>query len=327
MRIIILTTGISRIVAPLLSSEHKIVGIIEVAPRNKKKQPIPYQLLWTITKIPHLMINGPITLKQFSKSKQVPYFYMDSTSDGDVKDWIKTKSPDLIVVYSISLLLKRDIYSIPKHGTINVHSSFLPDYRGPNPDFWQYYDLEMTPGVTIHFLDDGEDTGDIICQQRTTVKLGLKSPARLDALISQLGVKLLLKSIKQIKDKNIQRIKQDRQSTTVRARNIKLHEHKSIIDFENWPIERIWNVMRGTELWLNCVDQPKGIYSGSRWIVEGYSKQNIDYDKNEAGNINKLKNRYFVSCKHGKIYVTKKFSLKNLLKHGKDKFLNSYKFN
>lgn len=89
-----------------------------------------------------------------------------TSSSCELESWVKSLSPDLIVVYSMSQLLKENIYSIPRFGTINLHPSYLPEYRGPNPIFWMYYNMEKQGGVTVHYIDQGEDTGNIILQKR-----------------------------------------------------------------------------------------------------------------------------------------------------------------
>lgn len=73
-------------------------------------------------------------------------------------------SPDLIVSYNYRHILKKEIFSIPKFGTVNMHISYLPYNRGADPNLWSH--IEGTPsGVTIHLIDEGIDTGPIITQK------------------------------------------------------------------------------------------------------------------------------------------------------------------
>lgn len=78
-------------------------------------------------------------------------------SDGcseSLERWIRDLNPDLICVYSISELLRENIYRIPGYGTINLHPSLLPKYRGPNPYFGILLNAEPESGVTIHYIDE-----------------------------------------------------------------------------------------------------------------------------------------------------------------------------
>ncbi len=80
-------------------------------------------------------------------------------------DLLKSESFDFIISYGYSFILKEDIIQAYKGKAINLHISYLPWNRGMSPNFWSF--LEGTPkGVTIHYLDEGIDTGDIIIQWR-----------------------------------------------------------------------------------------------------------------------------------------------------------------
>lgn len=77
--------------------------------------------------------------------------------------------PDLLVVVG-TRKLKKEIFSLAPGGAINLHSGILPFYRGSDSEFWALYNSEPDKvGVTIHFIDDGLDTGDIIVQERQRI--------------------------------------------------------------------------------------------------------------------------------------------------------------
>ena len=305
--IIIITQGLSRIVKPLFYNKGiNIFGVIECAPREINK---PTNSL--IISVYHKIIKkSESELLTFSKQNNIPYFYMTNSSN-ELESWVKNLAPDLIVVYVMSQLLKENIYTIPRYGTINLHPSLLPKYRGPNPCFWSYYNMDKVGGVTVHFIDKGEDTGDILFQEEYNIPLGIKSSDRFDVLISQIGISLLTKAIENIE--NIKPIKQPTESPTLRARNLKLIEHKEIIDWENWPIERIWHLLRGTELWLNAISEPKGIYMGTRWNIGDFIKVKNE-DNWELGKIYRNKNKYFIVCKEGIIHLNCNINIKSLIR-------------
>ncbi|NYT64539.1 methionyl-tRNA formyltransferase [Alcaligenaceae bacterium] len=310
MKVLLITQGLSRLVRPLFDSEYEVVGVAESMPRdfnNKKKQ----NALFSIASSIYKNIKGTtISLKSFCDERKIPYNFICKGRDQEIADWVKELAPDLIVIFSMSQLIKESLLSIPKLGVINLHPSYLPDYRGANPDFWQYHNMEMNPGVTVHYIDKGEDTGDIIFQERIVIPLGIKSPERLDKLIGEVGVPLVFKALQAIRAGNVQRVQQPKESPTERARNIQLEEHTKIVDWQNWPIERIWHILRGTELWLNAIPQPNGIYHGQRWVVEEFEKQqNI----HKPGKLTKYKGRHVVAMPSGYIYLTRRFSFKNLV--------------
>ncbi len=77
---------------------------------------------------------------------------------------VRSINPVVIVSYNYRFILKENIFDQPPLGTINLHISYLPWNRGADPNFWSIF--EGTPkGVTIHYIDAGIDTGDIIGQE------------------------------------------------------------------------------------------------------------------------------------------------------------------
>ena len=310
MKILIITQGLSRVVQPLISSGHEIVGVLDNLQRldqlKKPKIQILISLVWN-------KFSNRTSLKSFCKNKNIEYRIMKNSNDVGLEDWIYNLKPDLIVVFSMSSLLSKKIFSIPKYGTINLHPAYLPDYRGPNPCFWQYYDMEMNPGATVHYINEGEDLGDIIYQQRISIEFGIKSKDRLDKLISELGVNLLIKAINDIESEVAPRIIQNLKSNTVRARNIKEYEHSNIINWNDWEGIKIWHILSGTEDWLNAIPQPKGLYKNTRWLIGNFEKN--DTSNYILGNIYKINGQFKLITKDGFINLHKKFSLINLIKN------------
>lgn len=307
LKVMIITMGLSRIVEPIINL-HNVVGVIECAPRKTKQ--VNNGVLYKIAKKLYSCIKKEaITLKSFVKNKNIPYYYMENGSDKPLVDWIKSIKPDVIVVYSMSQLLKQNIFDIPKYGTINLHPALLPSYKGPFPDFWMYYNAEKKGGVTVHYIDEGEDTGDIIYQEEYEIPLGMKSPDMIDLSVGKIGTNLLLKALDNIEE--LPRQKQSKESPTLRARNIKAEEHTNIIDWEVWEVEKIWHLLRGTELWLNAVEQPKGLNKGQRWLINNF--EICDTNEYKISKIYKENGVNFIACKDGKIYINLKFNLKNFV--------------
>jgi folate-dependent phosphoribosylglycinamide formyltransferase PurN len=85
-------------------------------------------------------------------------------------EYVKSLNPDLIVVAGFSRILKRVLISLPRLGCINVHPSLLPCYRGPEPYYWILFHKEQKSGVTIHYVDEGIDSGNIIVQREISLE-------------------------------------------------------------------------------------------------------------------------------------------------------------
>src|SRR5436190_8093626 len=83
----------------------------------------------------------------------------DNVNSEAAYQFLQGEAPDLVVAFATGILRKRT-FKTGRLGTINVHTALLPDYRGFWPEFWQVYDKAYaTTGITIHFIDEGLDTG------------------------------------------------------------------------------------------------------------------------------------------------------------------------
>jgi methionyl-tRNA formyltransferase len=81
---------------------------------------------------------------------------------------LQETDPDLVISYNYRHLIKREILDRLKRPAVNLHISYLPWNRGADPNPWSL--LENTPsGVTIHHIDEGIDTGDILFQKRVSI--------------------------------------------------------------------------------------------------------------------------------------------------------------
>lgn len=92
-------------------------------------------------------------------------------------------------------ILKSSLFTIPRNGTINLHKSLLPDYRGLPPGFWEIHDGCATGGVSIHRITKGLDTGDIVCQQPVPIP-EFVSPAGLREELDLVGTRLMPEAIR-----------------------------------------------------------------------------------------------------------------------------------
>jgi methionyl-tRNA formyltransferase len=245
--------------------------------------------------------------------RRIKYFNWDKSNNSNLIRFIKKSNPDLIIVYSTSRLLSEDIFDFPRFGTINLHPSLLPKYRGPFPDFWHYYNMDLNSGVTVHYIDSGVDTGDILFQESVILPLGMKSKDRDDILISYLGVNVLFKAITSILNNSIVRTSQNGNKNYEYSRRLKIFEHQDIIKWEEWPIERIWNLLRGTEGWLKSLPEMNGIWKGQFWIICDYVKfENPGYDYRK---INKnIDGSFFIELRDGIIILKRKWSWSNFIK-------------
>jgi methionyl-tRNA formyltransferase len=170
-----------------------------------------------------------------------------------------------------------------------------------------YYDMDLSPGVTIHYIDEGEDTGDIICQDKFDIPVGIKYADFRENALKKTGLDLLFRAIGGIADGNAERTPQPDESPTMRARNVRSEEIRNIIDWQSWDVERVWHILRGTEGWIDILKHPPGFY----WTINEYKR--CDMKNYEISRIYREEGSCFLACRGGKILLKLKFSF---FKHG-----------
>jgi methionyl-tRNA formyltransferase len=84
---------------------------------------------------------------------------------------VRAAAPDVIVVWSYSMMLSQAVLDVPRLGAINVHGGLLPDYRGGHVMQWAIVNGEVETGVTLHYMDAGIDTGPVIADARFPIQV------------------------------------------------------------------------------------------------------------------------------------------------------------
>lgn len=90
--------------------------------------------------------------------------HLTDRADAETIDLVKRAEPDVIVVNSWYTWMPAELYTLPPHGTLNLHDSLLPKFTGFSPVLWALISGESEFGLTVHRMDDGLDTGDILVQ-------------------------------------------------------------------------------------------------------------------------------------------------------------------
>lgn len=85
--------------------------------------------------------------------------------DAETIEVVKRAQPDVIIVNSWYSWMPPELYALPTHGTLNLHDSLLPKFAGFSPALWALISGESEFGLTVHRMDDGLDTGDILIQR------------------------------------------------------------------------------------------------------------------------------------------------------------------
>lgn len=172
---------------------------------------------------------------------------------------------DLFVSMSYNQIFKSRIYSLPKFGTINCHAGKLPFYRGRNILNWALINDETEFGVTVHYVDDGIDTGDIILQRTFPIRDEDDYNTLLQVAYRECP-NILFDAIKQIQNHKANRIVQD----TISEFGLYCGMRKNGDEVINWnqTSREIFNFVRAI-----CMPGPMA----------------ITYDEHKVVSINKVK--------------------------------------
>lgn len=138
----------------------------------------------------------PLTKNILSNFK-VPLVHVKNHNDEKCEELLKKFDLDLIVLGD-TRIIKENIRSIPKIGTVNSHPGYLPDVKGNNPCIWAIIH-DLPQGCSIHFIDENVDTGDVLMREMIDLKT-CESYIDLLNKINYLCADLMLKTLQQIKN-------------------------------------------------------------------------------------------------------------------------------
>lgn len=139
-------------------------------------------------------------VKTYSISNDLPLIQPVNLKDKNFISHVKKINPELIIVVAFRMLPKI-IWELPKYGTLNLHASLLPDYRGAAPINWAIINGEKETGITTFFIDDKIDTGAIILKKKISISDGTTAGQLHDYLMEK-GAILVIKTIDTIASKN-----------------------------------------------------------------------------------------------------------------------------
>lgn len=148
------------------------------------------------------------SVKRIAQVYQKSYYYVENVNSNEFIDRWKNTSIDLIISISPTQIFKSRLLSLPRYGCINIHTSMLPKYRGLYPVYWAMASGERKIGVSIHYMEKGIDTGDIILQDEISLE-GIRTMDKALIKSKLKGSELLLQAINLISEKKVVRKKID----------------------------------------------------------------------------------------------------------------------
>lgn len=175
----------------LLENNHVIPAVVTVPDRKKGRG----------------LKTSVSDVKKYAEKNDLELLQPESLKDKVFIDQIKALEPDLIIVVAFRILPK-EIYTIPVYGSVNLHASLLPKYRGAAPINRAIMNGDTETGVTTFFLKDKVDTGNMILQKK--LKIGHDDNAGIvHDRLSELGAETVLETVRLIESGNLTELPQD----------------------------------------------------------------------------------------------------------------------
>lgn len=178
----------------------------------------------------------PSDVKKTAFELDIPILQPNKLDDKEFIDKLKEYNADLFLVIAFRKLPKV-VWELPKKGTINLHTSLLPEYRGAAPINWVLINGENKTGVTTFFINEKIDKGDIILQKKINLDQNITA-GQLHNLMIHDGIKIVNKTINLIDENDVQLIYQSKKDEFKAAPKLnkelqKINWQKSIIEIHN----------------------------------------------------------------------------------------------
>ena len=176
---------------------------------------------------------------QYAQDHSIKLIEPDSLKSKELHNELSALNPDIFVVVAYRIL-PQTLISLPKFGSVNLHASLLPKYRGAGPIQWALMNGDETTGVTVFQIEKKVDTGDILKQKQMTINAD-DNMVTLGTRLCTEGATLVVDALDEIESGTINPISQRDLSSSPAP---KISKDMTTINW-TWPAEKIHNWVRG----------------------------------------------------------------------------------
>lgn len=256
----------------LMDEKFTITGVVTTSPRRKGRGMSEEE--------------SPISIYAQSRGLR-PVLTPDNLKDPEFLETLSALNADLFVVVAYRILPPA-VFELPAFGTVNVHASLLPKYRGPAPIQRAIENGEKETGITVFQINKGVDTGNIILQRKIAIGETETSPQLYERL-SKLGAEICIDACKLLEKGNVDYLEQDNIRFT---RAPKLMKEEALIDW-TLPASVLFNKIRAFKPFPGTYT----VLDGKRLKVEWAAPVEGGFEK-ECGTICAVSSEWFdVQCR------------------------------
>ena len=177
-------------------------------------------------------------VKALAAERGIPVYQPVTFKDGAATELLRTLAPELLVVVAYGRILPQAFLDVAKYGSINVHGSLLPKYRGAAPIQWAVLNGEKTTGVSVQYMAAAMDAGDVIAARETEIG-EFETAGELFDRLKTLGAELLAETVRKIASGSVIRVPQNEADATYTKM---LDKNMSPIDWNKPPREIVKHI-------------------------------------------------------------------------------------
>ena len=177
-------------------------------------------------------------VKALAVERGIPVYQPVTFKDGAATELLRTLAPELLVVVAYGRILPQAFLDVAKYGSINVHGSLLPKYRGAAPIQWAVLNGDKTTGVSVQYMAAAMDAGDVIAARETEIG-EFETSGELFYRLKTLGAELLAETVRKIASGSVIRVPQNEADATYTKM---LDKNMSPIDWNKSPREIVKHI-------------------------------------------------------------------------------------
>ena len=177
-------------------------------------------------------------VKARAAGRGIPVYQPVTFQDGAATELLRTLAPELLVVVAYGRILPQAFLDVAKYGSINVHGSLLPKYRGAAPIQWAVLNGDKTTGVSVQYMAAAMDAGDVIAARETEIG-EFETAGELFDRLKTLGAELLAETVRKIASGSVIRVPQNEADATYTKM---LDKNMSPIDWNKSPREIVKHI-------------------------------------------------------------------------------------
>lgn len=224
------------------------------------------------------MLHAPLhsSILEIAWQRQIPVWEVYRLSDPETVSLFAAYVPDMICVVCFPTRIPRVLLELPQLGCLNVHPSLLPANRGPVPLFWTFREGCEQAGITIHFMDEGMDSGDILTQEPIAVPEGIHY-AQLEMQCATRGGELLAQTVWNLyKGLAIAKPQDETKSSYFPFPS----DEDFMVDLTQWTARHVYNFICGVASW----NGPIRLYTADRDFL---AQKAISYSHEDTSDNNR----------------------------------------